>query len=337
LRSQLRGSAHVTLRGRESRRVARPSMANQATPAVALRNFDMPQALLWDCDGVLAQTEQDGHRVTFNEAFKRKGLSHEWGVEEYGVLLETGGGKERMMKYFTEKEAEEPFKSITGAEERKEYVAEMHKLKTELFMEMVVAGELPLRPGVKRLVQEAVDAGVKVACCSTSNEKAVQNVVNQLGPELAAKMPVYAGDCVPRKKPDPAIYLLAAEELGVDPARCVVIEDSKIGLLAAKAAGMRCVVTKSSYTQNEDFAMADAVFDCIGDRGDENFGIDDLTTPGSFWLNPPLPVDENGNWYKAPTMGAPAQQTGETSPAPSADDGLTAEERAILADMEGLK
>lgn len=59
-----------------------------------------------------------------------------------------------------------------------------------------------------------------------------------------------------------------------------MIEDSRIGMLAARAAGMRCLVTTSSYTAGEDFAAADAVFDCIGDAGDERFGLADLTTPG---------------------------------------------------------
>lgn len=58
--------------------------------------------------------------------------------------------------------------------------------------------------------------------------------------------------------------------------RCVVIEDSRIGMLAAKAAGMTCIITKSSYTQDEDFSVADAVFDCIGDAGDERFSLQQL-------------------------------------------------------------
>lgn len=118
----------------------------------------------------------------------------------------------------------------------------------------------------------------------------MSNIVKVLlGDRIAENMKVYAGDMVPKKKPAPDIYLLAAMELGVDPARCVVIEDSKIGLAAGKAAGMRVVVTESYYTKGEDFSAADAVFDCIGDEGSENFSLGDLTTPGSFWLNPPSP------------------------------------------------
>ena len=54
-------------------------------------------------------------------------------------------------------------------------------------------------------------------------------------------------------------------------------------LLVGKAAGMRVCVTKSIYSEDEDFECADAVFDCIGDAGDERFTFQDLTTPGSFW------------------------------------------------------
>jgi beta-phosphoglucomutase-like phosphatase (HAD superfamily) len=62
-------------------------------------------ALLFDCDGVLADTERDGHRVTFNAAFRQKGLSCEWSVEEYGELLKIGGGKERMTKCVARRQA----------------------------------------------------------------------------------------------------------------------------------------------------------------------------------------------------------------------------------------
>ena len=217
---------------------------------------------------MLADTERDGHRVTFNAAFRQKGLSCEWNVEEYGELLKIGGGKERMTKYFSDHADTEPFKSLRGEAERAAFVAELHKLKTQLFVELVERGELPLRPGVARLVAEAREAGVKarklsscllacaalsprapraqIAVCSTSNEASVSGIVRVgLGADVAKVMRVFAGDVVPRKKPDPAIYLLAAKELGVEPGRCVVVEDSHIGVRAAKAAGMRCMVTTS--------------------------------------------------------------------------------------------
>lgn len=233
----------------------------------------VPAALLFDCDGVLVDTERDGHRVSFNDAFTERGLGVSWDVDLYGELLKIGGGKERMTAYFNK--VGWPEKAPTSDEERKEFIASLHKRKTELFMALIEKKLLPLRPGVVKLIDQALANGVKVAVCSTSNEKAVSAIVScLLGPERAEEIQIFAGDVVPRKKPDPAIYNLAAQTLGVDPASCVVIEDSAIGVAAAKASGMKCIVTKSGYTANEDFENADAVFDCIGDPPEERFNLD---------------------------------------------------------------
>ncbi|CAF2087125.1 unnamed protein product, partial [Brassica napus] len=195
-----------------------------------------------------------------------------WDVDLYGELLKIGGGKERMTAYFTK--VGWPEKAPKDEAERKAFIAGLHKQKTELFMVLIKKKLLPLRPGVAKLVDQALTNGVKIAVCSTSNEKAVSAIVScLLGQERAEKINIFAGDVVPKKKPDPAIYNLAAETLGVDPSKCVVVEDIAIGLAAAKAAGMTCIVTKSGYTTDEDFVNADAVFDCIGDPPEERFDL----------------------------------------------------------------
>ncbi|KAJ0248441.1 CBBY-like protein [Hirschfeldia incana] len=238
----------------------------------------LPSALLFDCDGVLVDTEKDGHRISFNDTFKERDLGVTWDVDLYGELLKIGGGKERMTAYFNK--VGWPEKAPKDEAERKAFIAGLHKQKTELFMVLIEKKLLPLRPGVAKLVDQALTNGVKVAVCSTSNEKAVSAIVScLLGPERAENIKIFAGDVVPKKKPDPAIYNLAAETLGVDPSKCVVVEDSAIGLAAAKAAGMTCIVTKSGYTADENFENADAVFDCIGDPPEERF---DLSFCGSL-------------------------------------------------------
>jgi len=215
---------------------------------------------------VLVDTEKDGHRVTFNAAFKQKGLTCEWGVEEYGELLKIGGGKERMTKYFSDSPDAEPWASLKTEADQQAYVKELHLMKTALFSDMIRAGLMPLRPGVARLVAEALAAGVPVAVCSTSSQQAVSTIVSVLlGEEVAKVVRVFAGDVVPKKKPAPDIYLLAAQTLGLDPAKTVVVEDSAIGLRAAKSARMKCIVTKSGYTSEEDFSKADLVFPNLGD------------------------------------------------------------------------
>ena len=211
-------------------------------------------ALIFDCDGVLVDTERDGHRVAFNAAFEELGLDISWSVDRYGELLTTGGGKERMVRHFDETGWPR------GFEDHRELIARLHKKKTELFTNLIERGALPLRPGVMRLVDEALAANIPIAICSTSAEKSVRTIVEVLlGPTRAPKISIFAGDVVKAKKPDPAIYNLASETLSLKPQRCVVIEDSHIGLTAAKAAGMKCVVTKSPYTEDENFTHADRV------------------------------------------------------------------------------
>ncbi len=218
------------------------------------------QALILDCDGVIAETERDGHRVAFNQAFRARGLDIEWSVEHYGELLRTAGGKERMARFF------EGHGWPVDSADRGELIDELHRSKTDLFLEIIDSGLLEPRPGVPRLVDEAIAAGLRLAVCSTSSTRAVQSVINAvLGAERSAHLPVFAGDAVPAKKPDPGIYSLAAERLGVVPAQCVVVEDTQIGLQAALAAGMRCIVTPGFYTQGEDCTGADLVVEELGD------------------------------------------------------------------------
>jgi HAD superfamily hydrolase (TIGR01509 family) len=227
--------------------------------------------LIFDCDGVIVDTERDGHREAFNAAFAAVGIPDRWDEATYGELLAIAGGKERMRAWF-DRNGWPP-----AASDRTAFIQELHRRKTDLFMEIIGAGKLPLRPGVARLVDEAISAGVRLAVCSTSNERAVELVIERmLGAERRKRFLVLAGDVVAKKKPDPGIYLLAAERLRASPGQCVVVEDSRNGLLAAKAALMRCIITRSCYTRAEDFHEADAVFDDLGDPPGRCVRLSDL-------------------------------------------------------------
>jgi len=219
------------------------------------------KALIFDCDGVLAETERDGHRVAFNKAFADRGYEIEWDVALYKELLKVGGGKERMRHFFNQTAWP------AGVTDKDALIKDLHKRKTDYYTQMVESGELPLRPGVARLVDEAIAAGIKLAVCSTSNEQAVKAVVETLlGPERKACFDaILAGDVVSKKKPDPEIYNLALERLALAPTQCAVVEDNRNGLLAAKGAGMHCIVTTNGYTEDEDFSEADLVIPELGD------------------------------------------------------------------------
>lgn len=230
------------------------------------------QALIFDCDGVLVDTERDGHRVAFNQAFAKKGLDVEWDVQLYGDLLEVAGGKERMRHYFNTHLWPN---NITNKDD---FIKDLHRLKTECFMQIIDSSQLSLRPGVARLVDEAIEDNITLAVCSTSNERAVNLVVERLlGPERKSKFAaIFAGDVVSKKKPDPEIYNLAANRLNLEPTRCVVVEDSRNGFLAAQAAGIHCVVTTNGYTEQEDFSQADLVVSELGDAPNIQVTIETL-------------------------------------------------------------
>jgi len=228
------------------------------------------KALIFDCDGVLVDTERDGHRVAFNRAFVAAGIDAEWDVDLYGELLKIAGGKERMTHYFNEVGWPEGQTAAT-------LIPELHKQKTAIFTELIANGSLPLRPGVARIVDDAHAAGVRLGVCTTSDPKAIDGVLDLLGAKRKSWFEiVLAGDVVKKKKPDPEIYNLAKQRLGLDARDCVVIEDSRNGLLAALGAGIKCLITTSAYTLDEDFSGAAKVVPELGDPPNVRVALEDL-------------------------------------------------------------
>ena len=234
----------------------------------------MLKAIIFDCDGVLVDTERDGHRVGFNRAFRQFGIAAQWDVPLYGKLLQVAGGKERMRAYFDKF----GWPSGSDTEEGKgALIRELHKAKTEITAGLVGEGALPLRPGISRIVDEALANDVILGVCTTSNPVFIDAVLDLFGPERKARFGfVHAGDVVARKKPDPEIYELAKQSLKLPAHACIVIEDSRNGLLAAKGAGLPTLITTSTYTVDEDFSEADRVVPELGDAPNINITLADL-------------------------------------------------------------
>lgn len=225
----------------------------------------MVNALIFDCDGVLADTERYGHLPAFNQTFKEFNLPVCWSEEEYAEKLKIGGGKERMASLLTH-EFSERAGLPENMEEQRTLLAQWHKRKTAIYKDFVAAGRMPGRPGIARIAREASTAAWKLAIASTSAEEAVRAILEHVvGPELASHFEVLAGDVVPRKKPAPDIYQLSLERLQTDSRDTLVIEDSRNGLLAAVGAGLRCVITLSSYTTQEDMHEAILVVSDLGE------------------------------------------------------------------------
>jgi HAD superfamily hydrolase (TIGR01509 family) len=218
----------------------------------------MLQALIFDVDGTLADTERDGHRLAFNAAFAEAGLAWRWDEVLYGELLAVAGGKERMRFYAAQHDR--PFLQLADAEAR---IKALHAAKTRHYVKLLETGAIPLRPGVARLLREAHGAGLRLAIATTTTP---ENVTALLPAELMGLFQIVgAGDAAGRKKPAPDIYQWVLAKLGLPPTACLAVEDSVNGLQASLAAGIPTLVTESEYTHGHDFSGAVAVLSDLGE------------------------------------------------------------------------
>lgn len=210
------------------------------------------ELVISDLDGTILETE-DYHRRAYNVIFEELGLEQRWSKQDYSDRLHTmGGGK---------------FREVFGwlgrpEEEYEETKNELYARKTEHYVRLIVADlearKLPLRPGMRQLLEEVVGAGIPLAIGSACVKWAALDVLQAaLGESMVSALAaVCAGDDVSHKKPSPDIYFLAAKECGVNPENCLVLEDTAHGMEAALAAGMTCVVTPSELALEQDYSAA---------------------------------------------------------------------------------
>lgn len=226
-------------------------------------------ALIFDVDGTLADTERDGHRVAFNLAFEEAGLEWEWSPALYGELLAVTGGKERIRFYLDKYNVD--FKRPGNLDE---FVAGLHAAKTSFYTKLMSEGAIPLRPGVERLINEAKDAGVRLAIATTTTPENVTALLSYtLGADSIDWFEVIgAGDIVPLKKPAPDIYHYVMEKMNLAPEQCVAFEDSYNGIRSSHQARLTTVVTTNGYTADDDFTGAAIVLDQMGEP-DEPFTV----------------------------------------------------------------
>jgi len=224
------------------------------------------KALIFDVDGTLADTEASGHRVAFNKAFAEAGLNWYWSVELYGELLAVTGGKERILHYIQKYHPQ-----FIAPDELGTFIAGLHRAKNGYYADMVAAGEIPLRPGVRRILLEAQQAGLRLAIATTTSLENVEALLeHSLDPDAVSWFDVIAaGDVVAAKKPAPDIYHYTLKALNLSAAQCLAVEDSLNGLRSALAADLKTLVTVSDYTRGERFNGALLVVDQLGESGQE--------------------------------------------------------------------
>ena len=214
------------------------------------------RALIFDVDGTLAETERDGHRVAFNRAFAALGLPWRWDEETYGALLRVAGGYERLLSFLAEQSDAPPI-----AAEREALARTIHQCKSAEFRALVAQGGIAPRPGVRRLIDECAGQGVLLAVATTTGRANLDALFPHLfGAAWQRRFAaLVCAEDAPRKKPDPQVYAIALQRLGIAPGAALAIEDSPAGLAAARAAGIACLITRSVYFADADFRGATAV------------------------------------------------------------------------------
>lgn len=210
----------------------------------------MIKALIWDVDGTLSETEET-HRDAFNQSFAAAGLDWTWDQATYRRLLHVTGGKERMARFAADK----------GLAMDVETIANIHVEKKRIYGSMIETGSASLRPAVRDVIEATRQRGVRHAIATTTSRPNIDALILATMGRPAQQIfdVIAAGDEVAAKKPAPDVYLLALERLGLPAADCIAVEDSMPGLAAARAAGLRVLVTPSVYTDGDDFGTADWV------------------------------------------------------------------------------
>ncbi|MCS7100479.1 MAG: HAD-IA family hydrolase [Burkholderiaceae bacterium] len=220
-----------------------------------------PLALIFDVDGTLADTEE-AHRLAFNRAFDQYDLDWRWSRARYAELLGVSGGRERIRRHLDSLAL--PPEERAALEAR---IDDIHRAKVEAYRELLEGGHVPLRPGMRRLIEEALASGVQLAVATTGTAAGVETLLARaLGAGTVQRFAVIAaGDVVTRRKPAPDIYRYVLQRLQVDPRACVAFEDSANGVAAARGAGIFVVATPSFWTLDQDFSEADLFLPSLGD------------------------------------------------------------------------
>lgn len=220
------------------------------------------KAIILDFDGTIADTERDGHRVAFNQAFLDYGLNWFWTIHQYQKLLKVNGGEERIQSYIDDLPP-----NVRNALSSS-LAKDLYGIKTKHYLDMLRQnGGIPFRPGILRIIHEAMNKGIKLAIATSSTQENVTALLkSRLGHDALSWFDVIAtSNQVVSKKPHSRVYQYVLQALEMAPTECIAIEDSPDGLTASLGANLKTLITFNHYTHDDVFTGAVAVLPHLGE------------------------------------------------------------------------
>ena len=200
------------------------------------------KAVFWDVDGTIADTELCGHRVAFNLAFEDFGLDWYWNEITYLNLLKISGGLNRIIH----------FRNQIHSEITDEVCAKVQLRKRFHYKELVLAGKIKVRDGVLRLIDELANLEIKQFIVTTSGRESLEPFLfSSLKSHIKYFSSVITYEDVTNHKPAPDAYQLATKRSKIPPINTIAIEDSTIGVQAAIAANINCLLTLAPWSNND--------------------------------------------------------------------------------------
>ena len=240
--------------------------------------MDQLQAIIFDMDGTLADTEEI-HRQAFNQAFAEFGYDWQWSRQDYIEQLKISGGRERIRSFLETRL--DPGLRISAIQQSRD----IHRRKSEIYRELL-AGHMRLRPGVERLIREARENHITLAVATSSSRKNLETLLSTTLGETALTWfhAIVSCDEVVDKKPAPVVYQSVLAKLGVTAQHCIALEDTQNGNMAALSAGIKTVITTHYFTVNDDFSGASLVVDQLGEPG-QPFTVSAGDAHGAHYVN----------------------------------------------------
>ena len=216
------------------------------------------EAVFWDVDGTIADTEMQGHRKAFNNAFRLHGLNWLWDETQYQNLLRIPGGVNRIEYFCNKQDLDVDILKIRN----------IHKTKTDEYQKILHTGKIKIRTGVMRLIEELNKKNVKQYIVTTGQKLSLESLLQNLfDSDDLPFVDFVTGTDVNYQKPHPEPYLKALSIADVNPSAVVVIEDSVVGLTSSHNAGLPCLITLTEWNTDKisQFSNAQSIVDRIGD------------------------------------------------------------------------